>query len=349
VEQPLINSIGIALANNEYDKLFERGHGLPLKATRDYRTVLPLKHGHAEDIFRVPVVEGENEKADRNRLNGALVIRGDMIRRDLPAGSDVEVTLKMDESRILTVAAYVPVLDEEFPGRIEMIRHQPDPEELIKDFEAEMARIREVRSKATAVGGETAGRIVDAVEASPLAQEVKENLAAGNADPGAALKGEKQLLELKLKLDQAADALEWPALVSESRGCLQDLRVVVNEHGSDQQKLKAKDLAEQIEQVIRDHKADRLRKKIEQIVAMYYEIVMAQSGWWVFQFQRMEEQERKMSDQAQGRKLLGQGRDCMAKNNVPGLKNVVRQLWNLLSEETVQQAKRGYGATILRR
>ena len=33
-EQPLINSMGIALANNEYDKLFEKGHGLPLKATR---------------------------------------------------------------------------------------------------------------------------------------------------------------------------------------------------------------------------------------------------------------------------------------------------------------------------
>jgi hypothetical protein len=34
VEQPLINPIGIALANNEYDQLFEKGRGLPLKATR---------------------------------------------------------------------------------------------------------------------------------------------------------------------------------------------------------------------------------------------------------------------------------------------------------------------------
>jgi len=349
VEQPLINSIGIALANNEYDKLFEKGRGLPLKATRDYRTVLPIKHGRVEDVFRVPVVEGENGKADRNRLNGVLEIRGDMISRDLPAGSDVEVTLKMDESRILTVAAYVPVLDEEFPANIEMMHHQPDPGELRRDYDAEMARIREVRAKAAATGGETAGRIVDDVEASPLAQEVKENLAAGNADPDAALKGEKQLLELKIRLDQAADALEWPTLVSESHGCVQELRAVADQHGSDQQKQRAKDLAEQIELIIRDHKADRLRKKTEQTVAMYYEIVMAQSGWWVFQFQRMEEQQPKMSDQTQGRRLLGQGRDCIARNNATGLKNVVRQLWDLLPDETVQKAKRGYGATILRR
>ena len=236
VEQPLINSMGIALANNEYDKLFEKGRGLPLKATRDYRTIHPIRQGRAEEVFRIPVVEGENEKADRNRLNGALEIRGDMVRRDLPAGSEVEVTLKMDESRILTVAAYVPLLDEEFAAKIEMKRHQPNPDELQKDYEAEMKRFREVKSKAAATGGETAERLVEEVEASPLAQDVKETLAAAKADPTAALQGEKRLLELKLKLDEAADALEWPALKKEAHGCLGDLQRVADQHGSDQQK-----------------------------------------------------------------------------------------------------------------
>lgn len=349
VEQPLINSMGIALANNEYDKLFEKGRGLPLKATRDYRTIHPIRQGRAEEVFRIPVVEGENEKADRNRLNGALEIRGDMVRRDLPAGSEVEVTLKMDESRILTVAAYVPLLDEEFAAKIEMKRHQPNPDELKKDYEAEMKRFREVKSKAAATGGETAERLVEEVEASPLAQDVKETLAAAKADPTAALQGEKRLLELKLKLDEAADALEWPALVSESHDWLGYLAKVADQHGNSQQKQKADDLAAEVEEIIRNHKPDRLRKKIEQIVRLYYEIVMAQSGWWVYQFQKMDEQQGAMSDQAKATKLLGQGRECLAKNNATGLQNVVRQLWDLLPDETVQEAKRGYGATIMRR
>jgi molecular chaperone DnaK len=349
VEQPLINSMGIALANNEYDKLFEKGRGLPLKATRDYRTIHPIRQGRAEDVFRIPVVEGENEKADRNRLNGALEIRGDMVRRDLPAGSEVEVTLKMDESRILTVAAYVPLLDEEFAAKIEMKRHQPNPDQLAKDYEAEMKRFHEVKSKAAATGGETAERLVEEVEASPLAQDVKETLAAAKADPTAALQGEKRLLELKLKLDEAADALEWPALVAESRDWLGYLEKVAEQHGTSQQKQKADDLATEVEEIIRDHKPDRLRKKIEQIVRLYHEIVMAQPGWWVYQLQKMEEQQDKMSDQAKAGRLLGQGRDCLAKNNATGLQNVVRQLWDLLPDETVQEAKRGYGATIMRR
>ena len=255
----------------------------------------------------------------------------------------------MDESRILTVAAYLPVLDEEFAAKIEMMRHQPNPDQLTKDYEAEMKRFREVKSKAAATGGETAERLIEEVEASPLAQDVKETLAAAKADPAAALQGEKRLLELKLKLDEAADALEWPALVAESRDWLGYLEKVAEQHGNSQQKQKTDDLTTEVEEIIRDHKPDRLRKKIEQISRLYYEIVMAQPGWWVYQFQKMEEQQDKMSDKAKAGRLLGQGRDCLAKNNATGLQNVVRQLWDLLPDETVQEARRGYGATIMRR
>jgi molecular chaperone DnaK len=348
VEQPLINSMGIALANNEYDKLFEKGRGLPLKATRDYRTVALLRQGRSDTVCRIPVVEGENEKADRNRKVGELIVTGEHIRRDLPANSEVEVTLKIDESRIVTVAAYIPLLDAEFPAKIEMQRHQPDPDDLRKDYETEMKRFREVRAKAAATGGETAERLIEEVEASPLAQDVKETLAAAKADPAAALQGEMRLLELKLKLDEAADALEWPALVAESRDWLGYLEKVAEQHGNSQQKQKADDLAAEIEEAIREHKPDRLRKRIEQTTRVYWEITFAQPGFWVDQFQRMEKEAEKMSNKAQAVRLLGQGRECVAKNNFTGLQNVVRQLWDLLPDETVQEAKRGYDATIRR-
>ncbi len=126
-------------------------------------------------------------------------------------------------------------------------------------------------------------------------------------------KCEKRLLELKLKLDEAADALEWPALVAESRDWLGWLQNIADQHGNSQQKQKAEDLAAEVEEIIRDHKPDRLRKRIEQIARLYYEIVMAQPGWWVDQFQKMEKQQQEMSDQARAGRFLGQGRDCLGK------------------------------------
>lgn len=347
-EQPLINSMGIALANNEYDKLFEKGHGLPLKATRDYRTIHAIRQGQSADVFKIPVIEGENDKADRNRLVGSLEIRGENIRRDLPAGSEVEVTLRMDESRILKLAAYVPLLDEEFPTTIDMKKQSPKAEDLQRECDAEMERMRELGSKAATADGDSAKDVLEKVEASNLLEEVKETLSAAKCDPDAAAKCEKRLLELKLKLDEASDALEWPALVAEANEWLDHLKKIVEQHGTQQQTDKSEGLTDQVDAIIHEKKMDRLRKKITQLKSLYYEILLAQPGFWVGTFNNLDKQKHRMNDEARAARLLDQGRDCIAKNNVTGLQNVVRQLWDLLPPEVVEQSQRGYQSGLVR-
>jgi molecular chaperone DnaK len=131
-------------------------------------------------------VEGENELADRNLRIGDLHIDAANIRRDLPAGTEVEVTLRMDESRIITVTAYVPILDEEFSKPINLRKKTPDADFLQADFDAEMNRFAEAKAKAAATGAETARDMVDEVEDSPLLHEVKELLHAVKGDVDAA-------------------------------------------------------------------------------------------------------------------------------------------------------------------
>jgi molecular chaperone DnaK len=348
-EQPLPNSLGVALANNEYDKLFEKGRGLPLKATRDYRTVHAIRQGQTGELIKIPIVEGENELADRNRHIDDLHIDATNIRRDLPAGTEVEVTLRMDESRLITVTAYVPTLDEEFSKKIEPRKKMTDAATFLKsDFEAEMARFHEAKAKAATAGAQSARDLAEEVEDSPLLQEVKGLLPAVAADVDVAGKFEKRLLELKLKLDAAADALEWPALVADAKEWMGYLMRVVEKQGTQQQLQRAKEVSAQVEDAIKEQKADRLRKRIEQITRLYFEIVMAQPGWWVYQFQQIEKKQDEMIDENRASQLLDQGRDCISRNNTTGLQNVVRQLWDLLPDEVVQAAKRGYQSGVIR-
>jgi molecular chaperone DnaK len=348
VGQPLINSMGLALANNEYARYFEKGRGLPLKATHDFKTVHALKQGQSGEVLRIPVVEGENEAADRNRLVGVLAITGNNVRRDLPAGSEVEVTLRIDTSRIVIVTAYVSFLDEEFSTKKEMVHQMPDAEELRRDCEIELKRMQELKAKAIAAQGDTARDVVDSVEVSALLDEIKNKLPAAEGNPDAAAQLEKQLQKLKQKLDEAANSLEWPALVKEARDWLNSLQRVADQYGSDQQRQKAEDLADEVEEVVRERKSERLRKKVEQTSRLYFEIVMAQTGWWVYQFQQMEKERQKMTEQGRAARLLDQGRECIAKNNVTGLQNVVRQLWDLLPREIVEQTQRGYQSGLIK-
>jgi molecular chaperone DnaK len=348
-EQPVIHSIGISLANNEYAKFFKKGSGLPQRKTwpNAFRTAKPLKQGQPGELIWIPIIEGENELADQNRLIGRFAIPADNIRRDLPAGSEVEITMKYDKNFTIWVAAYVPILDNEFNFKIDATgRKSADPDFLEADFEAALTRLRQAKAKAAGSGAETADRLVQEVETLPLLEQMEETRAVIKGDPDAAAKFEGQLLEIKPKFDEAVNALEWPALKSEAKEWLEYLQNTVDQHGSEQQRHKAEDYTNEVEEIIRKHEPDRLRKKIEQIVRLYHEIVMSQPGWWVNQLKQMEKQQEKMSDQGKAARLLNQGQDCLSKNNATGLQNIVRQLWDLLPEETVAEAKRGWGDLI---
>ncbi|MCK9588336.1 MAG: Hsp70 family protein, partial [Terrimicrobiaceae bacterium] len=116
-EQPLIHNMGVALVGNRVDWFFKKGSGLPQRKKSEhlYKTTHAIKTSERGDAIKIPIVEGDNEQAaDRNRLIGAFDITSSMIKRDLPAGSDIELTMSIDKSRILSLNIYIPNLDEEF-------------------------------------------------------------------------------------------------------------------------------------------------------------------------------------------------------------------------------------------
>jgi molecular chaperone DnaK len=347
-EQPLINSMGVALANNQYDRFFEKSSGLPLRAVRNFRTLLPLRQGQGGELLRIPLVEGEHDLADRNRKVGELEIPAGNIRRDLPPGSDIEVSLSISSDRIIRITAYVPLLDDHFEGKIDMRKQTADHQHLKADYDAEMKRFREAKTKAAAAGRHDADKLMEEIERSPLLLEIQQMLELAPADPDAAAKCEKRLLELKLKFDEATNSVEWPALTTQARKSLNDLHRVAQQFGSGLQKDRARELADDIEEIIREHKSERLRRKIEQIGLFRHEIASTRPEYWVGMFRYMEGQRHKMFDQARTALLLQQGKDCIANNNPITLQVIVEQLWAMLPREERDAAPRGYQSGLIR-
>jgi len=349
-EQPVIHSLGISTANNEYAKFFLKGSGLPQrkKWAEPFHTTRELKQGQTGEVVWIPIIEGENEQGDRNRLVKKIPIEAKSINRDLPVGSEVEITMIYDEKRALWLEAYIPILDETFKFEIDTSgRNNTDPEFLKNDFEMEMKRFHQAKQKAAGTGAESAKRLVAEIESSPILEELEEKLALIKADLDTAEKFENQLLELKPQLDEALNAIEWPALVAEAREWIAWMKTEVDKNGSLEQRQKAAALTKETDDLIRDQRPQRLRKVIEQISWLYFGIKMAQPQWWVDQIDRLAKQQGKMSDQVRAARLIGQGRDFIANNNIEGLENVVRQLWRLLPPETTDQIKRGYESDLI--
>jgi molecular chaperone DnaK len=342
--------MGVALTSNEYDRVFEKGQDLPAKQKRDYQTMVPIRRGQTGDVARIALIEGENERADRNRLVGTLEIKGEKIRRDLAAGTEVEVEIRIDESRIITVTAYVPQLDEEFKVTLDMTMHDTEPDVIAKDYQAEMTRLQELKRKVTGPEGQSVDEMLARVEESPLIQEISESLAAAKGDPDAAAKCEKRLLELKLKLDEASDALEWPELVMSARKELGYLNEVVEPHGDADQRQRAARLAEEIDGFIRERRPDFLRNRIKLVGDLWWEIVQVQPSFWINRFHSIEMQIDTLTDPVQGARLLNQGREAISKNNLVGLKNVVTLLSDLMAKKIPLRPPVGpYGTGVDRR
>jgi molecular chaperone DnaK len=347
--QPLINSLNIALADNSVERVFEKGSLLPLtkkKVARKIRTVTPLKAGDATSSIRIPVVEGESDKADRNRYVGDLTITGTMVKRDLPTDTELEVEVAVDASRLITLMVYISVIDEEFDARIgEDIRKESgvDPKLLRETLAREQRRWSKIRSM---MGAEDTDGLNAACE--QLVTAIESDLAAADGgDNGACQKADKTLLELQTKLDEMEELAKWPEVRKElaesiriGEGILKD-GLVKDREADLLQKLLAtaavcmdkKDL----------HEAKDVYQRID---AIYFRAMENQPNYWLGWLRKSADNLDRFPDQARAKQVITLGMQATQNSDLEALRSAVRQLWGMLPKETKEAFDRGVGASI---
>ena len=338
-EQALTNSIGIALADNKYDRLFDKGRGLPLEARRTYKTVTTIHKGVTSETIRIPIIEGEFVIADMNRHIDTLELVCETGGRDLPAGSEVEVQLKIDESRLITVDAFVPILNMDFSKVIELRRTDVDSRVLIEQFSHLRKRLNDLEGKVEQeklVGlQEQVGILV------PL-------VAASGGDVDAAAKADKLLLEFRNSLEVYERDEEFPLLIEEVRTNLRQLKDLVHELGSEYQKRRFEELRELCEHLILGGKTVRLRMEGSHVEQLIAELVAGIPGFWSNMFLNVLQKETEMSDGGRAKTLIRQGRKFNNDGNEVGLKNVVLELWGLLPKETPHGPAGGFRSGLVK-
>jgi len=346
-EQPFCNNVGVSLANNDVQWYFKKGDPYPAKKTiYDFRSAQPLRKGESGDVLRIPVVEGVNNRADRNRRLGTLIIGGRAVARDVPAGSEIEVTLDAKEPGVILAKAYVPVLDEEFHQEITYDNQKVDATALRKRYEAEMRRFEALRNQAANADDPTATELVESLNKSPIAVEIERLLASG--DDIAAKQAETRLLEMMVTMDEAEDAMEWPLLVAEAKETLGELDVLVRARGTAAQQEHAGNLRERAETLIQAGKAEALRRHIERVMELYREVLFEQPDVLSNMFNDLVEQRSHMTDQAAAERWFNQGMQFIERGNIQGLRSVLAQLFALIPQEQAEAIQRGYQSSILR-
>lgn len=150
---PLSQSVGVMLANNTTLWYLRKGESLPARKTVVHATTQALRRGQSADAINVPLVQGEHDRADRNRVIGILRIPADQLTRDLPAGSEIEVTMEVDEVSRSSGKAYVPLLDMWFADVATFQTEVASVEKVTAGVAAQRDRLSSLQSMALALEG----------------------------------------------------------------------------------------------------------------------------------------------------------------------------------------------------
>lgn len=335
-KQILTHTVGVALATGDILPFFEKGTPLPAKRTLPLRTTQDLRKGQAATMLRIPVTEGNNlKRADHNREIGALEVRGDSskIWRDVPAGTEIQVTLEIDESRLVKVRAFIPLLDDEVEAVMQLDEVTMPPEELRQALEAERKRMERARENALKTNNAEAMRRLHELEQERLVEDAEQALTVVATEPDAANRCYNRILELRHRLDQVEEVMAWDVLMLEAQELLDRTRLVVNIYGDNEAHHRLLALEQQTHDALAHRKEAQLRRCMDELWRLEFTILQDQPEFWVRMFHNLIALRSQMRDPRQAELLIQQGLIAIQQNDLDGLREASFGLIQLLPDE----------------
>ncbi len=343
-DPPLARSVGVARSDNTVLVYFEKGTPLPARRTAVHKTVQRVPAGSSEDALAIPVVQGEFSRAHLNRLIGSLQIRGGRLKTSLPAGSRVEVTLRLDRSGQLHARADLPEVGESFEDVVHVLVPTSTPEVLEKELEATQARVAEVRRRGFSAGKPALVRTMKG--AADLLAEARAGLeAARGGDADAAARVHRLLLDLNGALEQTETELDWPALDSEAGEEIGHSLHWIQELGTPAERQLCENALKEVAEARRARDAAALDRQVRLLRSLSHAAFVRDPKSASFSFEWYESNVSEATDPRLAQSLVEQGRKLLKKGDSEGLRQINRQLSDLYPG-SAEDRRRSFGSGV---
>jgi molecular chaperone DnaK len=207
VENRLTNSLRVTVRGGATKVLIPGGSDLPAEGTVVLRTPRALRRGTKGDLMCVAIVESvttslgkEDDRADGCLHVGTLRILGSHARltSDIPAGSEIEVKVCVDELRAITAKAYIPYLDEEFEAVFRGEKFEYKLGELPARLNKIEQELRNIEKQHAERPVQEVGEVLESLRRQKLIESVALDLERANAgDRDAEVRAYKRIIEME--------------------------------------------------------------------------------------------------------------------------------------------------------
>lgn len=338
---PIPHNIGVIYANKGFDSgfqvretcdpYFEKNSIPPLKKSNPYKTVKKLEKGK-KNYLPIKVYEGNSPNPDNNEVITFIKLDGEKLPYDLPAGTDVDVEISVDESRSVTVEVYIPSLGLTLNGRADTYKQDVDVAELEKDLAVQKERLRTIKNN---VSEEEYAQLESAID------NLGTNIKNANLDNDDKSKAERDMRELKTNFDKLESSKELPQLTDEFRAKIENAREVLGEldDSPDKQQglLEVSELEKDGEKAVSEKDKTMLLRVNEQIEQVTMRFVFQNPAAWVYMLNQIKEKRDELAKKTDADYFIQKAEKAIEDGDVDQLKRCVRNLLDLLPKNTQEE------------
>ncbi|MGB8681757.1 MAG: Hsp70 family protein [Candidatus Binatus sp.] len=327
--------------NLALDPVFSKGTPLPAEKTVKYRATHALVPDNPDSDIAIKLWEGEFlEDPDANEWIGNVLLSHDGVRRSVPEGAEIEVTIQIDASRLITVDAFVPHLNQHFSGRLYVPqRDEQDFSNLSNRVTLETQtyrqRLEELERAASDGEDETIKTELEELQRDLDELDAKAPSASRpprKTDPDDA----RRTVELSKtvrgrlgRLERNTARRRSPHDNTKFVESLEAAAEVVEQFGTSLEKQQLAMLRRELERAAAKNDDKSVQRVCTEVEGLRWRVLFKHDWFWREIFDSLCQPDTPFVDTTEARRLIDKGQAALSSGDGGALREVVRALWTL--------------------
>lgn len=312
------------------EALFTKNSILPSRTKKIVEVGKTVVKGSSDGIH-IMVVEGpSNRHSSTNKPIGVLSITGEMVSKDLIKGTDIDLTLDMSESRVLTVSAFVNGTGQEFsevftPKQRKVSAQMLASEILMLETKVQ-AEIEEARGNGNKQVADDLDNVLRGV------QNLIVN--AGEISEDDVTDKKYQVEDKKRKLAQSVFELTSGKRLDQAKAAYaetkSEIQLLVRESGNDRERHIVSEVLAREQTFINATSPEKIQAATEELDSIRWHILMRTPEFLRGMFNHLTEKRASMNDQIQASQLIENGKRAIQRDDIEALQQINVRLWDLM-------------------
>jgi molecular chaperone DnaK len=330
-----------AANDTRLELLFTKNSVLPSKTKKTVEVSKTIVKGSTDSIM-VMVVEGPSDRhSSTNKPIGELIIAGSQLTKDLIRGTDIDLRFEINESREVTVSAYLNGTSQEFSQIFTPKFRTVSPKVLATEILMLETKIQEEIGEADEAGQREIGDFLR--KALGGVQDLI--LSASDLSDDDVTDKRYQLEDQKRKLAQKVFELTSGKRLNQALADYQETKQrtakLVRESGNDRERHLLTEILTREQIFINSTSPEKIQSVTDELEQLRYQILWRTPGFLKGMFAHLVDKRASMNDQIQATQLIENGTRAAEREDLEALRQINGRLWDLMpsTEQTSEDIR----------